>query len=65
MEGEYKHITDSDWAHSLVSVYLNDGRLIYIEPQTDEILYELNIGDEYLEKDKIITKIDTIEGVTY
>jgi hypothetical protein len=65
MEGEYKHITDSNWGHSLVSVYLNDGRLIYIEPQTDEILYELNIGDEYLEKDKIITKIDTIEGVTY
>ena len=36
-----------DGAHSLVAVNTKDKGIIFIEPQTDKIMYTLNVGDDY------------------
>ena len=39
-----------DGAHALVVANTSDKGIIYIEPQDDTIIYDLNIGDDYCEK---------------
>ena len=38
---------DDDTAHDLVAVNTSDMGIVYVEPQTDQIFYGLNVGDDY------------------
>lgn len=51
-------------SHAIVAVNTNDNGIIYIEPQTDDIIYDLKSGDDYCQKtgwycNWIINKIST------
>jgi len=37
-------------SHALVAVNTKDVGLVYVEPQSDDILYDLKVGDDYCEK---------------
>lgn len=37
----------NDGSHAIVSVNTTDRGLIYVEPQTDSIIYNLNVGENY------------------
>lgn len=41
---------DDLMGHFLVTINTKDNGIIYIEPQEDKIIYELNIGDDYCDK---------------
>lgn len=42
------HLLEFDvGAHSLVAVNTADKGIVFIEPQTDKIIYNLNVGDDY------------------
>jgi hypothetical protein len=34
-------------SHALVAVKLSDGRVIYVEPQSNKIINSLKIGEDY------------------
>jgi hypothetical protein len=38
---------DAEASHAIVAVNTSDKGVIYIEPQTDKIIYEMNLGDNY------------------
>ena len=41
---------DDGGAHALVAINIEDRGVIYIEPQDDEIIYDLKVGDDYCDK---------------
>ena len=54
-EGYYSCVTiiffdHNNFSHALVAVNTRDVGLVYVEPQSDDILYDLKVGDDYCEK---------------
>jgi len=54
-EGYYSCVTiiflhNQTHSHALVAVNTKDVGLIYVEPQTDKIIYDLKVGDDYCKK---------------
>ena len=41
---------DDTNGHALVTINTKEHEIIYIEPQNDKIIYELNLGDDYCSK---------------
>jgi len=44
------YVIFEDGAHSIVAINTSDKGLIYVEPQTDDIIFDLNVGDDYCKK---------------
>lgn len=40
----------NDEAHAIVAVNTTDRGLVYVDPQDDKIIYDLNVGDDYCQK---------------
>jgi len=46
----YIEFSNENGAHMIVAVNTTDYGLVYVEPQSDVIIYNLNVGDNYCEK---------------
>jgi hypothetical protein len=44
------YVESEDRAHAIVVVNTTDAGIVYVEPQYDKIIYDLEVGDNYCEK---------------
>jgi phage pi2 protein 07 len=44
------YVESEDKAHAIVAVNTTDAGIVYVEPQYDKIIYDLEVGDNYCEK---------------